>query len=271
MPNHILKAFDQDLARLDEKIARMGKLALKTLKQSLKALRKRDPELAEKAIARDREIDRLRAEVEDGAVAIIARRQPMANDLRQVVAAFKTAGELERIGDLSKNIAKRVITLAQEKPPKPLKKNLKRMGKLVIAQLMEVMDAYANRDAAKARAVWLRDEEVDEAYSSLFRELLTYMMEDPRTIGLCTHLLFGARNLERIGDHVTNIAENVFYVATGERLDEHRPKGDDTSHILPGYDDILDDDDDEDDDELLDMPAGDGTEADETGGTPSGN
>ncbi len=245
--HHILKAFDEDLARLDARIMRMGALALKTLKQSLKALRKRDPELAEKAIERDREIDRLRAEVEDGAVAVIARRQPMANDLRQVVAAFKIAGELERIGDLSKNIARRVITLAQEKPPKPLKKNLKRMGKLVISQLMEVMDAYANRDAAKARAVWLRDEEVDEAYSSLFRELLTYMMEDPRTIGLITHLLFGARNLERIGDHITNIAENIYYVSTGQRLDEHRPKGDDTSTILPGYDDVLDDEDDEDD------------------------
>ncbi len=245
--SHIVKAFDRDLAQLDARIARMGALAEETLRQSLKALRKRDPDLAEQTILRDEEIDRLEQEVEDGAVKIIARRQPLANDLRMVMAAFKTAGELERIGDLAKNIARRVITLANEKPPKPLRKGLKRMGKQVIAQLREVLDAYAARDAEKARAVWMRDEEIDEAYNALFRELLTYMMEDPRTIGLCTHLLFGARNLERIGDHVTNIAENVYYMATGQKLEAARPKGDATSAMMPGRD-WLDDDDDEDED-----------------------
>jgi len=234
MPDtHIAKDFDRDLARLDEKISRMGALAEEELESSLRALRRRDPEMAEQAILRDREIDRLEQEVEDGAVTIIALRQPMANDLRMVIGILKISSELERIGDLSKNISRRVITLAENKPPKPLKKGLKRMGKQVIRQLRDVLDAYVARDAQKAREVWERDEEIDEAYNSIFRELLTYMMEDPRTIGMCTHLLFGARNLERIGDHVTNIAENIHYMVTGERLDVARPKGDETSNILP--------------------------------------
>ncbi len=231
--SHIVKAFDKDLAELDAKIARMGALAEEELEGALRALRKRDPDMAEQVILRDREIDRLEQQVEDGAVSIIIRRQPMAADLRQVIGALKTANELERIGDLSKNISRRVITLAASKPPKPLKKGLKRMGKLVIAQLHDVLDAYARRDAELALKVREADEEVDESYSALFRELLTYMMEDPRTIGMCTHLLFGARNLERIGDHVTNIAENIHYLVTGERLDISRPKSDTTTGIIP--------------------------------------
>ncbi len=230
---HIVKAFDKDLAELDARIARMGALAEEELEGALRALRKRDPDMAEQVILRDREIDQLEQQVEDGAVSIIIRRQPMAADLRQVIGALKTANELERIGDLSKNISRRVITLAASKPPKPLKKGLKRMGKLVITQLHDVLDAYARRDAELALKVREADEEVDESYSALFRELLTYMMEDPRTIGMCTHLLFGARNLERIGDHVTNIAENIYYLVTGERLDYSRPKGDTTAGIIP--------------------------------------
>ncbi len=231
--NHIAKDFDRDLARLDEKISRMGALAEEELESSLRALRQRDPDIAEQAILRDREIDRLEQEVEDGAVSLIALRQPMANDLRMVIGVLKISSDLERIGDLSKNISRRVITLAENKPPKLLRKGLKRMGKQVIRQLRDVLDAYVARDAQKAREVWQSDEEIDEAYNSIFRELLTYMMEDPRTIGMCTHLLFGARNLERIGDHVTNIAENIYYMVTGERMDEIRPKGDETVNIMP--------------------------------------
>ncbi len=246
--SHIVKAFDRELQELESHIIRMGHLAADELENALVALRKRNAELAEETILKDREVDQLEHQIEERAIQLIARRQPLANDLRAVVAAIKVAHELERIGDLAKNIARRVITLAQEKPPKPVKKNLKRMGKLVLAQLRGILQAYEDKDARLAMEIWRHDEEVDAAYSSLFRELLTYMMEDPRTIGLCAHLLFGARNLERIGDHVTNIAESVYYVATGERLDEHRPKGDATSRILPAYSGPLDEDDDDEDD-----------------------
>ncbi|HHN67164.1 MAG TPA: phosphate signaling complex protein PhoU [Thermopetrobacter sp.] len=231
--SHIVKAFDEELAGLDARITRMGALAAQELEDALQAMRKRDAEQARAVIAADAQVDALEHEVEEGAIHIIALRQPMANDLRAVIGALKAAGELERIGDLASNIARRVITLAKEKPPKPLKKELKRMGRLVVAQLVDVMRAYVERDAALARQVWERDEEVDEHYNALFRELLTYMMEDPRTIGLATHLLFGARNLERIGDHITNIAEQVYFQATGERLDEKRPKGDVTARLMP--------------------------------------
>ncbi len=247
MPHsHIVKAFDRELGELEARIVRMGRLAAEELADALVALRKRNAEPAEETILRDREVDRLEHEIEESAIQLIARRQPLANDLRAVIAALKIAHELERIGDLAKNIARRVITLAREKPPKPLKKGLKRMGKLVLSQLNGALQAYEEKDADLARQIWLQDEEVDEAYSSLFRELLTYMMEDPRTIGLCAHLLFGARNLERIGDHVTNIAESVFYLARGERLDSHRPKGDATTRILPEY--RLDEEDGDEDD-----------------------
>ena len=231
--SHIMKAFDRDLAELDALIARMGGLAEEELDKALVAMRKRDPELAEEAIARDREIDRLELETEEHAVRMIARWQPMADDLRRIVGAMKIATDLERIGDLAKNIARRAITLATEKPPKPLKKGLKRMGRLALSQLGDVLDAYARRDAGLAEEVWRRDEELDECHNALFRELLTYMMEDPRTIGLCTHLLFGARNLERIGDHTTNIAETVHFLVTGESFGLNRPKGDTTSAIRP--------------------------------------
>ena len=229
---HIVKAFDQGLRELEGDIIRMGHLAADELESALFALRKRNAELAEETIVRDREVDALRQRVEDQAIQLIARFQPLANDLRTVVAALRIANDLERIGDLAKNIARRVITLAQEKPPKPLKKGLKRMGKLVLAQVRGVLEAYENRDAALAVEIWRNDEDVDEAYNALFRELLTYMMEDPRLISLCAHLLFGARNLERIGDHVTNIAESVHYIVTGQRLEESRPKSDDTSDIM---------------------------------------
>lgn len=223
---HIVSGFDKDLVTLDSRIARMGGICEQMLANSLTALRSRDPELGEETILADKEINALDREIEDAAIQIIALRQPMAQDLRQVIGALRIASELERIGDLAKNIASRAVTLADEKQPKPIRKSLKRMGKLVSSQLTTVLDAYAQRDASRALDVWQRDEEVDSVYSSMFRELVTYMMEDPRTIGLCAHMLFGARNLERIGDHTTNIAENLFFLMTGEQIEDARSKAD---------------------------------------------
>lgn len=221
---HIVSGFDKDLKQLDSKIARMGGICEQMLRNSLTALRSRDPELAEETILVDKEINDLDREIEDAAINLIALRQPMAQDLRQVIGALRIASELERIGDLAKNIASRAIMLADEKQPKPIRKSLKRMGKLVSSQLHAVLDAYARRNAESALDVWQRDEEVDAVYSSMFRELVTYMMEDPRTIGLCAHMLFGARNLERIGDHATNIAENLFFMVSGEQIEESRSR-----------------------------------------------
>ena len=163
---------------------------------------------------------------------MIARRQPMAVDLRHIMTVLKIAGDLERTGDLAKNIAKRALAISGENHPKPLMTGLKHMVELALSQLKDVLDAYAERDAEKAVAVWRRDERIDAMYNSLFRELLTYMMEDPRNIGLCTHLLFAAKNIERIGDHATNIAEDVHYLVHGVALADDRPKGDDTASTL---------------------------------------
>lgn len=221
---HIVSGFDKDLRELDSKIARMGGIGERMLANSLTALRRRDPELGEETILADKEINDLEREIEDAAIQLIALRQPMAQDLRQVIGALRIASELERIGDLSKNIATRAVMLADERQPKPIRKSLKRMGKLVSSQLNSILDAYAHRNGEAALDVWQRDEEVDAMYSSMFRELVTYMMEDPRNIGLCAHMLFGARNLERIGDHTTNIAENLYFLVSGEQIDESLTK-----------------------------------------------
>jgi phosphate transport system protein len=173
-------------------------------------------------------VDRIQQTVEDQALKMLALRQPMAMDLRTTLAALKIANELERIGDLAKNIAKRALVLNRE-PPIKLAQSLARMGRQALAQLKTVLDAYSDRNAEAAKAVWRQDEEIDELYNSLFRELLTYMMEDPRTIGLCTHLLFIAKNIERAGDHATNIAETVYHMVTGNHLRVERPKADLTS------------------------------------------
>jgi phosphate transport system protein len=166
--------------------------------------------------------------VEDQALRLLALRQPMAVDLRTTLAAIKIAYELERVGDLAKNIGKRALVLNRE-PPIRLTQSLARMGRQALTQLKAVLDAYSDRDAEAAKSVWRHDEEIDELYNSLFRELLTYMMEDPRTIGLCTHLLFIAKNIERAGDHATNIAETVYHMVTGTYLRIDRPKADLTS------------------------------------------
>ena len=232
MNEHTVKAFDTDLQLLDKKIAQMGGLAEKLLAQGFDALSRRDPAMAEAAVASDRTIDALEREVQEQAVLIIARRQPVASDLRQVLTVLKIAGDLERIGDLAKNIAKRATAVSGETHPKSLMVGLRHMTELALSQLKDVLDSFIERDAAKAMVVWRSDEKIDAMYNSLFRELLTYMMEDPRNIGLCTHLLFGAKNIERIGDHTTNIAENIYYLVHGRPLAEDRPKGDDTSSLL---------------------------------------
>ncbi len=232
MHEHTVKSFDQELQQLDKKIAQMGGLAERLLAQGFDALERRDPKLAEAAVASDRNIDLLERDLQEQTILMIARRQPMANDLRHIMTVLKIAGDLERIGDLAKNIAKRALAVSGENPPKSLMTGLKHMTELAMGQLKNVLDAYAERDAEKALAVWRHDERIDAMFNSLFRELLTYMMEDPRNIGLCTHLLFGAKNIERIGDHTTNIAENVHYLVHGTALADDRPKSDDTSSTL---------------------------------------
>ena len=227
--SHIVSSFDLELRGLDEMIAKMGGLTEKLLRNALKALEKKDADHASLTVRDDKKIDRFDEDIEDLAIRLIARRQPMAQDLRQIMGAIRISGELERIGDLGKNIAKRTIVLADTTSPRPLNRGLQQMGKLALGQLRDVLAAYARRDAALADDVWARDDEIDSTFNSLFRELLTYMMEDPRYIGLCTHLLFCAKNIERIGDHTTNIAEIVHFLVVGEVLDEKRPKSDHTS------------------------------------------
>jgi phosphate transport system protein len=226
---HIVRSYEEELTHLNNKIARMGGLVEKVLGQSFDALERRDPELAVATINEDEEIDALERQIEEQAVIMIAKRQPIAYDLRQIMAALRISIELERIGDLGKNLSKRAVAVVGEQQPKGLMLGLKHMGELALSQLKEVLDAFIERDAERALKVWAKDEEIDAMYNSLFRELLTYMMEDPRNIGLCTHLLFGAKNIERIGDHATNIAETVYYLATGRTITDQRPKGDTTS------------------------------------------
>ena len=232
MSEHIVRSYDQELELLDKKIAQMGGEVEQELAQGFDALERRDPKLAEVVAASDSKVDALEAEIQDLTIRMIARRQPMAVDLRHIMTVLKIAGDLERTGDLAKNLAKRAAAISGENHPKPLMTGLKHMVELALAQLKDVLDAFAERDVEKAIAVWRRDERIDAMYNSLFRELLTYMMEDPRNIGLCTHLLFAAKNIERVGDHTTNIAEDVHYLVHGVALPDDRPKGDDTASTL---------------------------------------
>src|SRR5437763_1174434 len=227
--DHTAKAFDIDLQELARLVAEMGGLAEKQVADAVDALAQRDADRAQRTVAADPEIDALQAEIEEKAVLTIARRQPMAVDLREIVGALRVSNDLERIGDLAKNIAKRVIALGSEFHPNKVIRGVEHMNDLVLGQLKQVLDAYARRDVAKAMEVWRGDEEIDAVNNSLFRELLTYMMEDPRNITFCTHLLFCAKNIERMGDHATNIAETVYYIAEGRALTDERPKGDSTS------------------------------------------
>ncbi|HEY4773214.1 MAG TPA: phosphate signaling complex protein PhoU [Xanthobacteraceae bacterium] len=226
MPDHILRVFDEELQDLARLVAEMGGLAEKQISDALDALSKRDTALAARIIALDTRIDMLQHEIEEKAILTIARRQPMAVDLREVVGALRVSNDLERIGDLAKNIAKRVAALDADIELHKAMRGVEHMAELVLAQIKDVLDSYARRDVEKALAVWRGDEEIDAVNNSLFRELLTYMMEDPRNITLCIHLLFCAKNIERMGDHATNIAETVYYMVEGRALPDERPKGD---------------------------------------------
>jgi phosphate transport system protein len=233
---HTVKSYGEQLNQLSRMIAQMGGLAESQLEKAVDALVRRDTDLAEQVVRADSRIDELEHEVGHQSVRLLALRQPMAVDLREVVGGLKISSDLERIGDYAANIGKRAIALAQMPAVRPVHA-IPRMGRLAQQIIKDVLDAYVGRDAEKAVAAWSRDEEVDEMYTSLFRELLTYMMEDPRNISPCTHLLFVAKNIERIGDHATNIAETAYFVLTGKALQGDRPKGDTTSFSVITPDD----------------------------------
>lgn len=227
---HIVKSYDEELKQLNTLISRMGGMVETQLDAAIQAVLRRDPEGAEKVVKGDAQIDELEQEVGAMVVRLLALRQPMAVDLRYIVSALKIAADLERFGDHAKSIAKRAIAISQvPRIPAP---GLDRMARMVQTMIKDVLDAYLANDTNKAVKVWRGDAEVDELYNSLFRELLTYMMEDPRNITGCTHLLFIAKNVERMGDHATNIAETVHYQVKGTQLPDDRPRGDDPSFAI---------------------------------------
>jgi phosphate transport system protein len=230
MPDHIVKAYDDDLAALKAMLSQMGGMAEEQLARAIEALARRDTKLADSVVQADEKLDAMEIAVEEKAVITIAKRQPMAKDLRNIMVAIRIASDIERIGDLAKNIAKRAHAIYDNIPTR-LTKGLDRMGELSQTQLKLVLDAFAASDSEKALEVWRHDEDIDALYNSIFRELLTYMMEDPRMIGACTHLLFATKNIERIGDHATNIAENIYYLVHGKTPAEGRPKRDSTSML----------------------------------------
>ena len=225
---HTVKSFDDELRRLDNMIAEMGGLAEAQLQAALEVLVRRDIDRAADIIAGDHRLDILEVQVDQHTIAMLARRQPMAKDLREIVGALKTSSILERIGDYAKNVAKRTAAIA-ETPPVPSAQTVVRLGGLAQQMVKDVLDAYLTRDVEQAKAVRLRDRELDALYTSIFRELLTYMMEDPRNISACTHLLFVAKHLERIGDHATNIAEIIQFLVTGEMPLDERPRQDESA------------------------------------------
>jgi phosphate transport system protein len=235
MNEHTLKFFGEELAQLKAEVARLGGLAEAQLIDSVDAVARRDVALAQAIVGRDERLDVLQRDIEKKAIRLIALRQPVAQDLRRTVGALKMGWSLERTGDMAKNIAKRALVIADAEPIIPLTRSIERMGRLVASRLKDALDAYTAGDAERAMRIWSSDDEVDEHYNSLFRELLTYMMSDPRTIGACAHLLFIGKNLERIGDHATNIAEIIHYEATGEEILGDRPKW--SSADLPATED----------------------------------
>jgi phosphate transport system protein len=227
--DHTAKAFDSDLQEIMRKVAEMGGLVEKQISDAAQALLERDTELAERVIATDPTIDAMQRDIEEKSILTIARRQPMAIDLREIVGAMRVCNDLERIGDHAKHIGKRVVALGGDLYPQTLIRGVEHMAELVLAQIKQVLDAYAGRDLQGALAVWKGDEEVDALCTSLFRELLTYMLEDPRNITFCMHLMFCAKDIERMGDHATNIAETVYFIIEGRPITDQRPKGDTTS------------------------------------------
>jgi phosphate transport system protein len=227
--DHTAKAFDTDLQDITRKVAEMGGLVEQQIGDAIQALVDRDLEMGERVIAMDPQIDAMQREIEEKAILTIARRQPMAVDLREVVGAMRVCNDLERIGDHAKHLGKRVVALDGDFYPQKLIRGVEHMAELVSAQLKQVLDSYASRDLAAALTVWKGDEEIDSMCTSLFRELFTYMMEDPRNITFCMHLMFCAKDIERMGDHATNIAETVYYMIEGRQITDQRPKGDPTN------------------------------------------
>lgn len=225
-PSHIVSVFDDELKYLARRISEMGGLAEQMVGDSVRALISSDTALAQKVISDDTILDAAEREIGEKAIVTIAKRQPVAADLREIMGAIRIAGDLERVGDLGKNTAKRVVAVRDTGVPRSLARGLEHLSELAMNQLTDVLDVYATRSPEKANAIRERDDEIDSVYTSLFRELLTYMMEDPRTITTCTHLLFCAKNIERIGDHATNIAETIYYIATGAQPEGERPKDD---------------------------------------------
>jgi phosphate transport system protein len=229
---HTTKAFDVDLQELTRMIAEMGGFAEKLVVDSVDALSRRDRAHGQRVVDADALLDAQQREIEQKAIATIATRQPMAVDLREIVGVLRIANDLERIGDLAKNIGKRVLALNGEITPRRALRGVLHMTNLAVSLLRDVLDSYAERDSRKAMDVWKRDEEIDSMYTSLFRELLTYMMEDPGTVAFGIHLLFCAKNIERMGDHATNIAESVYYIVEGHVFADERPKADSTSAMM---------------------------------------
>ena len=226
--DHIIKSYDAELSRLTAEIARMGELSVKQLEAAIDVVERRDDRAAERVVDNDDAIDQMEHDISHDVVRLLALRAPMAGDLRNVFAALRTAADIERIGDYAANVAKRAIPLSMVAPVRPTA-GLEHLAQLAATGVREVLAAYQERDAERAHAVWKNDTVLDEAYTGYFRQLLTYMMEDPRNITPCTHLLFMAKNIERIGDHATNIAENVWFQVTGEALQAQRKKLDQTS------------------------------------------
>ena len=225
---HIVSSYDQELERMHVAISEMGGRVEAQLTDAIQSITKRDADLAQRCLDADASIDAMEDEIEALTLRMIALRQPVARDLRLILAALRISHDLERMGDYATNVAKRASTLITLPEVGPIN-GIARMGRLTHLVIKDVLDAYAASDVDRAVRAWKRDEEVDQMYTSLFRELLTYMMEDPRNITPCAHLLFVAKNIERIGDHATNIAETVYFQETGSRLQGDRPKGDDSS------------------------------------------
>ncbi len=224
MSDHIVKSYDRDLESLGRRIAEMGGVAEKMLAEAMDALSSFDVDLAHRVVSSDPRLDALQREIEENAILTIARRQPLAVDLRECIAAIRISGDIERVGDLAKNIAKRTLKIVSEARVPRAIVGLKSMHEVAAMQLKDALDAYALRDTERAHAVWQNDSDLDALEDSVFRDLLTFMMEDPRNISFCTHLLFCSKNLERIGDHTTNISETVIYLVTGEAMPIERPK-----------------------------------------------
>ena len=235
---HIQSAFDRDLEAIQASIMKMGGLVESAILDAAQSLETNDEELARDVRERDKAIDALEEQVNEEAARVIALRAPTASDLRTVLSVIKISGNLERCGDYAKNLAKRTTVLIEMQVPEGAPKSLRRMAREVQAMMKDALDAYVRRDADLAEAVRQRDQDVDQMYNALFREFLTFMLEDPRNITSCMHLHFIAKNIERMGDHVTSIAEQVIYLVTGDMPDESRPKSDRTSYA--SYDEARD-------------------------------